>query len=168
MNKLYHNNGNSNNWLCVKCVGTSSPRWGTGAKVRAKATIRGKEICQLRLIDAGGYSWGGQSFVAYFGLGDATNVDILRIEWTSGTVQELHNVPVKQYLTVTEPTRLQMTQPGQLQIQCWKGMSYSIECSSNLAGWTPMATVTNVAGTLQWTDPNASGLSTRFYRVLKQ
>jgi len=167
-NCLYRNNGNSNNWLCVQCVGTSSPRWGTGAKVRVKATIRGREMWQLRLIDAGGSPVGGQSFVAHFGLGDATNVDMLRIEWTSGIVQELKNVPVRQYLTVTEPTRLQMAQPGQLQIHCWKGMSYSIECSSNLAAWTPMATVTNVTGTLQWTDPDAPGKSTRFYRVLKQ
>ena len=167
-NRLYRNSGNSNNWLCVQCLGTSSPRWGTGAKVRVKATIRGHSMWQLRLIDAGGCPAGNQSFVAHFGLGDATNVDVLRIEWTSAIVQELKNVPVKQYLTVTEPARLQMTQPGQLQIRCWKGMSYSIECSSNLTAWTPMATVTNVTGALQWTDPDAPGSSPRFYRVLKQ
>ena len=79
-------------------------------------------------------------------------------------------MPVRQYLTVTEPARLQMTQAGQLQIQCWKGMSYSIECSSNLAAWTPLATVTNLnlTGGIQWTDPDAPGQSTRFYRVVKQ
>jgi hypothetical protein len=168
VNRLYRNNGNSNNWLCVKCVGTVSPRWGTGAKVRARATTRGMPMSQLRLIDAGGSSWGGQSFVAHFGLGDATNVDVVRIEWTSGIVQELHNVPVKQYLTVTEPARLQMTQPGQLQIQCWKGMSYSIESSPDLQDWNRLATVTNLTGKLEWTDPDTSGQSTRFYRAVKQ
>ena len=167
VNRLYHNNGNSNSWLCLKCVGTASPRWGTGAKVRVNATIRGTPMWQLRLIDAGGSSWGGQSFVAHFGLGDATNVDVLHIEWTSGIVQELHNVPAKQYLTVTEPTRLQMSQPGQLQIQCWKGMSYSVESSPDLRDWNPLATVTNLTGKLQWTDPDAPGQSTRFYRAVK-
>ena len=163
--RLFRNNGNSNNWLCVQCVGTSSPRWGTGAKVRAKATIRGKEMWQLRLIDAGGFG-----FVAHFGLGDATNVDVLRIEWTSGIVQELHNVPVKQYLTVTEPARLSMPQPGVLQIQCWKGMCYSVETSPDLLTWRPLATVTNLnlKGGTQWTDPDAPGQSTRFYRAVKQ
>ena len=136
--------------------------------MRAKATIRGQPLWQLRLIDAGGTCWGGQSFTAHFGLGDATNVDVLRIEWTSGIVQELTNVPVKQYLTVTEPTRLQMAQPGQLQIQCWKGMSCSIEGSSNLVNWTPLTTVTNtnLAGKLRWTDPAAGTQSTRFYRTV--
>jgi len=166
-NSFYRNNGKTNNWLKVRCVGTVSNRSGIGAKARVKATVGGRSIWQLRHIP-GESVLGGPSLIAHFGLSDATNVDVLRIEWPSGIMQELHNVPVKQYLTVTEPTRLQMAQPGQLQIQCWKGMSYSIECSSNLTGWTPMATVTNVTGALQWTDPDASGQSTRFYRVLKQ
>jgi hypothetical protein len=68
-NRLCRNNGNSNSWLVVNCVGTSSPRLGTGAKVHAKATIRGKEMWQLRLIDCGGTCLGGQSFEAHFGLG---------------------------------------------------------------------------------------------------
>jgi hypothetical protein len=38
-NSLYHNNGNSNNWLKVRCVGTVSNRSAIGAKVRVKATI---------------------------------------------------------------------------------------------------------------------------------
>jgi hypothetical protein len=36
----------------------------------------------------------------HFGLGDATKVDTLRIEWPSGTVQELKDVPANQILTV--------------------------------------------------------------------
>jgi hypothetical protein len=165
-NLLYRNNGNSNNWLCVTCVGTASPRDGTGAKVRALATIRGKPMWQLRLINSGGTCWGGQSFVAHFGLGDATNVDVLRIEWSSGTVQELYNVSARQYLTVTEPAKLAMPQPGQLNIQCWKGMAYRIEASPNLSAWTPLATVTNLTGRLQWTDTNGLSQSVRFYRAV--
>ncbi len=168
--RLYHNNGNSNNWLCVTCVGTASPRDGTGARVRALVTIRGKPMWQLRLINSGGTSWGGQSFVAHFGLGEATNVDVLRIEWTSGTVQELYNVPAKQYLTVTEPARLSMPSLGQLHIQCWKGMAYRIETSPDLLTWTPQATVTNLnlRGGISWTDPSVPGPGARFYRTIKQ
>jgi enediyne biosynthesis protein E4 len=168
--RLYRNNGNSNNWLCVTCVGTSSPRDGTGAKVRAKAMIRGKELWQLRLINSGGTGWGGQSFVSHFGLGDATNVDLLRIEWSSGAVQELHNVPAREYLTVTEPPGLSMPHVGELRLQCWKGMAYCIESSADLQTWTPVATVTNrnLTGGTQWTDTNAPGDSARFYRAVKQ
>jgi hypothetical protein len=101
-NRLYRNNGNANRWLTVKCVGTRSPRMGTGAKVRAKATIRGESTWQLRLIGVGGTSWSDMSDDAHFGLGDATQVEVLRIEWPSGIIQELTNVPSEQFLTVTE------------------------------------------------------------------
>jgi hypothetical protein len=151
----------------VKCVGTVSPRFGTGTKVRVKATIRGKSMSQLRVIEPGGFS-NGQNLIAHFGLGDATNVDVLRIEWTSGIVQELHNVPVRQYLTVTEPTKLRMERAGELQIQCWKGMAYAIECSTNLLDWGALATVTNLTGKLTWSDPKPPSLSACFYRVVKQ
>jgi len=100
--RLYLNNGNANTWLAVQCVGTLSPRSATGAKVRVKATIGGQSIWQLRVIEPGGFA-NGQGTTAHFGLGDATNVEVLRVEWTSGIVQEFQNVPVKQYVTVTEP-----------------------------------------------------------------
>ena len=164
-NLLYRNNGNSNNWLRVKCVGTSSPRFGTGAKIRANATIRGKEMWQLRLIDAGGTCWGGQSFEAHFGLGDAQVVDTLRIEWPSGIVQDVRNVSARQFLTVTEPTELVPQGPGAFQIKCWKGMVFTIDGSSDLTTWTSLATVTNMTGTLQWTDAEAIRQSGRFYRA---
>jgi hypothetical protein len=164
-NHLYRNNGNSNNWLCVQCVGTASPRWGTGAKVRATATIGGKPMCQLRLID-GGSSWGGQSFVAHFGLGDATKVDVLRIEWTSGIVQDLHNVAAKQYLTVTESASVQMAKKGELQIQSWKGQAFEVQVSPDLGGWTPTAKITNTTGSLTYTDPDAGAQERRFYKAV--
>lgn len=164
LQRYYRNNGNSNNWLNVKCVGTASPRSGTGTKVRVKATIRGQPVWQLRVIDPGGFG-NGQNFTAHFGLGDATNVDVLRIEWTSGQVQELRDVPVKQYVTVTEPAKLSMPQPGKLHIQCWKGMAYRIESSADLTTWLPLATVTNLTGKLQWSDPEVPSQFTRFYRV---
>src|SRR3989442_4952235 len=47
-NFLYHNNGNSNNWLTIKLVGTVSNRSAIGAKVRVQATIRGKTMWQVR------------------------------------------------------------------------------------------------------------------------
>ncbi|HMJ64410.1 MAG TPA: FG-GAP-like repeat-containing protein, partial [Candidatus Binatia bacterium] len=100
-NFLYHNNGNSNAWLKVRCVGTTSNRDAVGAKVRIKAFLRGEERWQLREI-SGGIGF-GQTPYANFGLGDATNAQTVRIEWPSRLIEEFTDVAVKQFLSVTEP-----------------------------------------------------------------
>jgi hypothetical protein len=163
---LFRNNGNTHAWLEVKCVGTVSPRWGTGAKVHAKTTIRGKERWQLRLIDAGGTCWGGQSFEAHFGLGDAQVVDTLRIEWPSGIVQELRNVAARQILTVTEPPRLIPRGGGTFQIQSWVNQTFDVEASTDLETWSTAGTVRNATGMLVFEDPMAAQHESRYYRVL--
>ena len=168
-NFLYHNNGNSNSWLKVKLVGTVSNRAAIGAKVRVLASVGGTARWQLREVSVGG-NLSGHNLLPHFGLRDAAKADVVRIEWPSGIVQELRDVPANQTLAVTEPARLQMTQPCQLQIQCWKDMVFGIETSSDLLNWTPLATVTNLnlTGCVQWTDPTEPSLATRFYRTVKQ
>ena len=123
---------------------------------------------QLRLIDSGGTSWGGLSFDAHFGLGDATLVDTLRIEWPSGIVQELHSVAARQFLTVTEPPRLEMTQAGVLNVRCWQGQRFDIETSTDLRQWQPLSTLTNLTGTLEFSDSGAAQRAARFYRAFKR
>ena len=102
-NALYMNNGNSNNWLTVKCQGRVSNRAGIGAKVRVKATIGERTVWQMREISGSGGYMSQNNLDASFGLGNATNVELLRVEWPSGIVQELPNVSTKQFLVVTEP-----------------------------------------------------------------
>jgi hypothetical protein len=109
-NCLYHNNGNTNHWLKVKCVGTRSNRSGIGAKVRVKAVMGGKDVWQVREI-SGGDGLGTQSLDAHFGLGQAAVVDTVRVEWPSGQVQELANVTVNQLLVVTEVPPLLVLRP---------------------------------------------------------
>jgi len=58
----------------------------------------------LREISGGGGLGSQNDLRAAFGLGDATNVDCVRIEWPSGIVQELFNLAPKQILTVVEPS----------------------------------------------------------------
>jgi hypothetical protein len=102
-NTLLRNNGNTNRWLTLTLRGTESNRDGIGAKIKLRATIRGHSRWQMREISGTG-GWGSRNGGrAAFGLGDATNVDLVRIEWPSGTVQELSDLQVNQFLTVTEP-----------------------------------------------------------------
>lgn len=102
-NFLYHNDGNANNWLTIKCEGRMSNRAAIGAKVRLRATIGGSVRWQLREISGGGGLGSQNDLRAQFGLGDATIAERVRIEWPSGIVQELSDVPAKQFLTIIEP-----------------------------------------------------------------
>ena len=166
-NFLYQNDGNTNQWLKLKLVGTVSNRAAIGAKIRVKATIGGNTVWQLREI-SGGSGWAGQnSLVAHFGLRDATNIDTVRIEWPSGIVQEIHDVTSKQLLTVREPARLQVLGPGTFRVQSWKGMAFEVQASTALAQWSPVATATNLTGTLEFTDPDAVNHLGRFYRAVQ-
>ena len=81
-------------------------------------------------------------------------------------MQELHNVAPKQLLTVTEPARLQVLRPGAFSVQSWKGMAFEVQVSIDLKQWSPVTTVTNVTGILEFTDPDAANLMRRFYRAV--
>ena len=81
-------------------------------------------------------------------------------------MQELHDVAPKQFLTVTEPARLQVSGPGAFRVQSWKGMAFEVQASIDLKQWSPVTTVTNLTGTLEFTDPDAANLMQRFYRAV--
>src|SRR6266487_2296703 len=101
-NALYRNNGNNNAWLTLKLEGRQSNRAAIGAKVRVRATMAGKVLWQLREISGGGGLGSQNDLRAGFGLGDARNAEVVRVEWPSGIVQELHDVAPKQFLTIIE------------------------------------------------------------------
>lgn len=169
---LYHNSGNTNGWLEVKLVGAVSNRSGIGAKVRVHATISGKAFWQLREITSGG-GWDLHPLVAHFGLGNATNVETLRIEWPSGIVQELHDVAPRQALTVIEPPRLLFSTTNgvpQFSIKGGRNLQYEIESSADLLNWTStgVLTITNFDGTAQIMDTNGAAAYRRFYRALSR
>jgi hypothetical protein len=169
-NLLYHNNGNTNAWLKVNCIGTVSNRAAIGTKLRVRATIRGKTFWQVREVNQGG---GHSSLppVVHFGLGDATNVDAVRIEWPSGFVQEFPNVPVKRTLTITEPPRLSVLQTGGLPQIILKGgrdFQYDLQISEDLHKWASLGivTVTNARGLFKAID-SPPFTSRRFYRAVQ-
>jgi hypothetical protein len=104
-NALYRNDGTSSNWLWVRCVGTVSNRSAIGARAKLVTHIHSGAIYVTREISAqtGGGNSGQSSLIASFGLGDASIVDTLVVNWPSGIVQTLTAVAVNQILTVTEP-----------------------------------------------------------------
>jgi len=108
--------------------------------------------------------------VAHFGLGDATNVEVVRIEWPSRTVQEFHNITPRQIWTITEPPRWSASLANgvpQFTLKGGRGFQYQVEASPDSTEWLPIATlsITNFNGTAQLLGTNDSGLSRRFYRA---
>jgi hypothetical protein len=178
-NLLYRNNGNSNSWLTVKLVGTASNRSAIGAKVRVKAFYRGASRWQLREISGGDGEGGQQPLEAHFGLGDATNIDQVRIEWPSGIVQTLTNPAPKQILTVVEhqssgtvPAPPSFTGASRspdgtvnLSVTGDTNLLYLFEASTNLVNWNWLGVRSNATGVVGFTDAKATNYASRFYRV---
>jgi len=92
----------NNNWINVKCIGTSSNSTAIGTKVRAKAHINGTPTWQLRQV-SGCTGFNAQnSFNVEFGLGDAAIIDSLIFEWPSGLVDFYVNVDVGYFYEAVE------------------------------------------------------------------
>ncbi len=92
----------SNSWLRLKLAGNVSNRAAIGTKVFALATINGNPVWQMREISAQDTFTGHSALEAYFGFGNSTNVDSLRIEWPSGGVFDTSNVAVNQVMSIIE------------------------------------------------------------------
>jgi hypothetical protein len=101
-NSIYRNTGTPNNWLSVECRGTRANRSAVGAKVRVKATIGGQAVWQLREIATQTGACGQSQLAAHFGVGDATVVDSLIVQWPRGGVEVRTGLPVNQSMSVVE------------------------------------------------------------------
>ncbi|MHC1766696.1 MAG: CRTAC1 family protein [Verrucomicrobiia bacterium] len=167
-NALYHNLGNSNHWIKFQLEGVVANRSAIGAKVRVRATIGGKTFWQMRELSASGASQ--NELRPNFGLGDATNVLTLRIEWPSGAVQELANVAPRQLLTIWEPPALRGAVLAdcscQLTVTAEPNRAWRIEASTDLKTWQALTIVTSANVKFQYTDNAANGMVSRFYRVV--
>lgn len=104
-NFLYqNNNSNGNNYINLVLQGTNSNASALGTKIFLTATINGQSVTQLHEVSGqtGGGAGSQNSLVQHFGLGDATTIDLIRIEWPSGYEQVLTNVTPNQKMTIVE------------------------------------------------------------------
>ncbi len=101
-NGLYTNDGNSNGWLRVQLTGQQSNRDGIGARVYVRATIGGNPYWQMREITSQSGYCGQNDMAAWFGLGNATEVDSMRIVWPSGVIEVRTQVAANQTVTILE------------------------------------------------------------------
>ena len=167
--------GVTNHWLRIDLRGVVSNLSGIGAEASVTARISAKTVRQLRQI--GGQSCAPELF-AHFGLGDAAKADVIRIEWPSGTVQDLTDVAADQSLTITEhqeyhgtPPRFHGVTSSAAGCQIVIGVPaanarYVLEASSDLRKWTKLLARTSVGGNHEFLDTRTADHALRFYRLL--
>jgi hypothetical protein len=98
-NRLYMNNAeNTNHWLELKLIGTTTNRSAIGARVR----IVTGGISQIREVQGGSGHNGQNSLPVEFGLGSAAMVDSIIIKWPGGTVDYNSGIVANQIISVTE------------------------------------------------------------------
>jgi len=98
-NALFRNDTpDTNSYLKIKLTGKTSNLSGFGTRVQvwADSTLHTKD-----LISSDGYLTGNSQILS-FGLGSATVIDSVLVNWTSGVEQVLTDVAVNQLLHITE------------------------------------------------------------------
>jgi hypothetical protein len=173
---LYHNDGGSNRWLKVKCIGVASNRGGIGARVTIIHSTGGSLLTQIRDITSGDGFGSQHGLIAKFGVGQSDRVSKVIVRWPGGTVQVFKEVAVNQTLVVREgitgttkprltgphfanPTTFQFTVIGEA------GLTYAIQATATFPDWQTIGTIslTNLAGTFS-DQPPVPPL--RFYRAV--
>jgi len=99
---LKNNYAGSNNWLVIRLNGSTSNTTGIGARVKVKATINGQEVWQMREINGNSGLNAMNSQEAHFGLGNATDAEMILVEWPSGANSVVLNENPNQYITINE------------------------------------------------------------------
>jgi enediyne biosynthesis protein E4 len=81
-----------------KLVGTKSNRDALGARIKISAG----GINQIREIAGGGSYLSQSDLRANFGLGEATQIETIEVNWPSGAHQTFQNVPADHFYQITE------------------------------------------------------------------
>jgi hypothetical protein len=99
-NTIYYNDGNDNNWVKINLQGVQSNSNGIGARV----TIYGDWGQQIRDIRSGeGFRY-MNTLNAHFGIGAATEIDSIYIQWPSGHIDVVPDPTINTSHVVVEGT----------------------------------------------------------------
>jgi hypothetical protein len=95
-------NTEGNNWLKVTLEGTTSNRMGIGSWI--EISLGGNKQYRYTLNGEGYTSQNSGS--EFFGLGNATTIDYVKVTWLSGVEDILYNVSANQVLHIVESSTL--------------------------------------------------------------
>ena len=101
-NVLYENPGFGNHFLTIKLVGVRSNRSAIGARIHVTAVENGERRSIYKHVNSGG-SFGANPLRQTIGLGRVEKIETLEIFWhTTGLTQTFQNVPLDQFIQITE------------------------------------------------------------------
>ncbi len=96
---LRNDGGNKLNWISLKLLGTKCNRTAIGARVRV---VTGKHA-QIDEVHSGGSVMSQSDLRLHFGLGQATQADVIEVKWpTTQKVERFTNIPANHFLTIKE------------------------------------------------------------------
>ena len=87
-----------NHWLSIKVLGSRSNRSAIGARVAVTAGGRR----QIREVLSGSSYISQSDLRQHFGLGEATRIDHVEVQWPSGVVDKIASIEVDQFVTIQE------------------------------------------------------------------
>ncbi len=93
------------NWLKVKLQGTESNRMGIGSTI--EIMVGGEKQYNYTLCGEG--YLGQNSAYEFFGIGDATEIEYVKVTWLSGIVDFIENPGINQVMTIIEGSTLGTT-----------------------------------------------------------
>lgn len=108
----YSANTNPNNYLVVKPRMNGNNHFAIGAVVKITYNVG---TIGTRLITAGTSFYGQEPAEAFFGLGDNTIVDEIRIEWPDNTITVVNNITANQVIVITNDTILSTSDESEIE-----------------------------------------------------
>ncbi len=102
-NSFFLNPGQgTNNWICMKLEGTTSNRAAIGTRVKLTFRENGVQRSVYRDVNSGG-SFGSSPLRREIGIGQATSIDEIEIQWHGGKqVQVFKDVKPNQFIRIVE------------------------------------------------------------------
>jgi hypothetical protein len=113
-NCLYLNPGqDENNWIAIKLEGVQSNRMAIGSRIKLTFTENGTERHVYRDVNSGG-SFGSSPILAHIGIGTATVIDRIEIQWSGSNLkQEFNKINPNQFIYIKEGAEQIETRPQQ-------------------------------------------------------
>ncbi|MEM1137029.1 MAG: CRTAC1 family protein [Bacteroidota bacterium] len=97
----YMGSKDEKNWVAISLRGETSNRYGVGCRIILEVEEDGVLRKIFRDVTSGG-SFGSSPLRQHIGLGNATEIKRLVIQWTHNNTQQFENLVVNKYYTITE------------------------------------------------------------------